>query len=129
VDTDSEFRKLVHTTAKATVPGCRVHSATDGNMALDLVETISPHLLLIDLSLPDLNGIEVVATLRGDERWKYMQIIVVSGNGGKREAAILSNMNVIAFLTKPIDQEELADLLRPLLERPMSISNSPPSYF
>jgi len=129
VDTDPEFRRLVHTTAKSTVPGCRVHSATDGNMALDLVETICPHLLLIDLSLPELNGMEVVATLRGDERWRQMQIIVVSGNGGKREAAILSNMNVIAFLTKPIDQEELADLLRPLLERPMSVSNNLSSYF
>ena len=127
-DSDPEFRSMVHSTAKSTVPGCRVHSATDGHMVLDLVESIRPHVLLLELSLPGLNGIEIVATLRGEDRWKYMNIIVVSDSGGKRDATILKSMNITAFLTRPVDQKDLANLLRPLLERSMSISNMPTSH-
>ncbi len=125
-DADPEFRSLVHGTAKAAVPGCRVHSATDGLMALEMIESIKPNVLLLDLSLPEINGFELVATVRGDSLTENLNIIVVTDRGGRREASVLKSMGVKIFLTKPVDSANLAEVLRPLLERSKSIS-APPS--
>ena len=124
-DADAEFRALVHGTAKATVPGCRVHSATDGKMALEMLEKIRPDVVLVDLSLPEVNGLEVVATIRGEQGSEDLKIIVVADRGGSKEAGILEMLGITQFMTKPVDAESLAVLLRPILERPISRSSRP----
>ena len=126
-DQDAEFRALVHGAAKAAVPGCRVHSATDGPMALDVMRTVKPHVLVLDLSLPEINGFEIIATLRGDPDLQRTEVVVATGDGGKREAALLRGMGVRHFIAKPVDGEALAELLRPFLERPISVPAGPPT--
>jgi serine/threonine-protein kinase len=126
-DADADFRALVHGAAKSAVPGCRVHSATDGPMALDVLRTVKPHVVVIDLNLPEINGLEVIATLRGDPDIARAEVIVATGKAGRREAALLQGLGVRHFLAKPVDGEELAVLLRPFLERPTSIPSPPPT--
>jgi eukaryotic-like serine/threonine-protein kinase len=129
VDPDPGFRAKVHQVAKATVPGCRVYSATDGVMALKMFEEVRPSAMVIDLRLPEINGLEVTATLRGDAANDPVSIIVVTNQGGTREAEILKSLKVNRYLTKPIDEDTLANELRPVLERPLrsprSLSSDP----
>ena len=124
-DSDPGFRSMVHGAAKACVPGSRVHSATDGTIALELLDSIKPHVLVLDMSLPEVNGLEIAASVVGDPDYQHLTIIAVSDTAGNRDAALMKSMGVDYFLTKPVDYEELSDLLRPLLERPMSISSPP----
>jgi eukaryotic-like serine/threonine-protein kinase len=126
-DADAEFRALVHGAAKAAVPGCRVHSATDGTMALDIVRTVKPHVVVLDLHLPEVNGLELIAMLRGDPELSRTEIVVATAGGGKREATLLRGMGVRHFIAKPVDGEALAELLRPFLERPISVPAGPPT--
>jgi CheY-like chemotaxis protein len=121
VDPDSDFRNLVHDTAKAVAPACRIQSAADGAIALQMIKEFRPHVLVIDLSLPHINGLEVVATLRGDPEFSDIEVIVTSKRGGTPEAAILSSLNVGHFLTKPVDIDTLASVLLPALEHPVSL--------
>ena len=98
-------------------------------MALKLVEDFNPHVLLVDLELQEINGLEVVATLRGDEKYNHLPIIVVAKKGSQKEASILSGLHVDNFLTKPVDQDELASILRRFLERRINLttrSSMPP---
>ncbi len=98
-------------------------------MALKLVEDFDPHVLLVDLELQEINGLEVVATLRGDEKYNNLPIIVVAKKGSQKEASILSGLHVDNFLTKPVDQDELASILRRFLERRIHLttrSSMPP---
>jgi DNA-binding response OmpR family regulator len=129
VDSDPGFRKFVLKAAKSAVPDCRIKSASDGTMALKLVEDFEPHVLLVDLELQEINGLEVVATLRGDEKYNHLPIIVVAKKGSQKEASILSGLRVDNFLTKPVDQDELASILRRFLERRINLttrSSMPP---
>jgi DNA-binding response OmpR family regulator len=73
--------------------------------------------MVIDLTLPEINGFEVIATVRGEEEYDDMEIIVVAERAGQKEADILKGLNVKELLTKPIDTNTLADILRPALER------------
>jgi eukaryotic-like serine/threonine-protein kinase len=127
-DSDSDFRALVHGAAKSAVPGSRICSATDGAMALKLFNEFDPHVVIIDLSLPEINGLEVAATLRGETGGANLIIIVVAQDGGHREAKILEQLKVNHFLTKPIDAETLSDMLRPMLERSLSLSRGSGSF-
>ena len=127
-DSDPEFRALVHGAAKSAVPGCRVHSATDGAMTLQMVESLKPHVLLVDLNLPAVNGFEVVATLRGEAQNDDLRIIVVSSRGGTSEIGLLAAMDVHSFLPKPIDTDDLAQVLRPLLEQRISRPSPTSAY-
>jgi CheY-like chemotaxis protein len=124
-DPDPEFRKLVEEAAKSAVPNCRVHAARHGAEALNLVDEIRPHVLVLDLALPQVNGLEVAASVVGDEENSHTRIIVVTDKGGDLEAGILEEMGVRYFLTKPVDVKELANLLRPPLEAPLALSNPP----
>jgi serine/threonine-protein kinase len=117
VDADSAFRSVVHEVAKSSVPGCRVYSATDGAMALKMFDEIRPNVLILDLSLPEINGLEVAATIRGDHANDAVSIIIVSETGGRREVEILNRLKINRYLVKPVDRDQLADELRPLLER------------
>ena len=126
-DADADFRALVHGAAKSAVPGCRVHSATDGVMALDVLRTVKPHVVVLDLNLPEINGLEIIATLRGDPDIARVEVIVATSKAGRGEAALLRGLGVHHFLAKPLDIEELAVLLRPFLERPTSIPSPPPT--
>jgi serine/threonine-protein kinase len=123
-DNNESFRTEVMNLAKAVVPGCRIHSATDGTMALDMLANLKPQVLLINLALPVVNGFEVVATCAGDPDHADMLKIVVSSNGHTQDAALLYSMGVQHFLTTPIDMNELAEIIRPALEVPLGISNA-----
>ena len=120
VDPDSSFRSMVHETAKATVPGCRVYSAVDGAMALKMIDEIHPNVVVIELSLPEINGLEVAAVIRGDHLHDQTALFVVSEVGGKHELEILDRLKVTRYLAKPVDRDELADEIRPHLERSLS---------
>ena len=91
-------------------------------MALKLVEDFDPHVLLVDLELQEINGLEVVATLRGDEKYNHLPIIVVAKKGSQKEASILSGLHVDNFLTKPVDQDDAlaktGDWISKQLQRP-----------
>jgi eukaryotic-like serine/threonine-protein kinase len=128
-DRDSEFRTQVHGAIKAAVPGCRIYSATDGAMALSLFEEYAPHAVVFNLSMPEVNGFELAATIRGDERGRDAMMIVVADQASRREAQLFKGLRINHFLTKPVDTEALIDMLRGTLERPLAlprrITNTP----
>jgi serine/threonine-protein kinase len=128
VDPDAGFRTQVHEVAKAVVPGCRIFSATGGEMALKMFDEVRPSAVLLDLNLPEINGFEVVATLRGDRTNDPVAIIVVTQQGGRQDEEIMKRLGVNRYLTKPVDRDTLAEELRPILERPLrTVRVNPPA--
>jgi CheY-like chemotaxis protein len=57
---------------------CLVTSATNGVEALKAVAAATPHLILLDLMMPQLDGFEVVAALRADARWRAIPVVIVT---------------------------------------------------
>ena len=87
-----------------------------------MIVVVRVHVLVLDLDLHEINGLEVVATLRGDKLYTDLPIIVISKHGSQREANILGGLHVNYFLTKPVDKDELAGILRQFLERRINLS-------
>jgi two-component system, OmpR family, alkaline phosphatase synthesis response regulator PhoP len=95
--------------------GHEVLVAADGTEALELARAKQPHLVLLDIMMPELSGIEVCRQLRSDPRTRDIRVIVVSAVDAKRalEESIIAGAD--DFLAKPIHALELMVRVRSIL--------------
>ncbi|KAA3615360.1 MAG: sigma-54-dependent Fis family transcriptional regulator [Calditrichaeota bacterium] len=99
VDDDPVFLELL--TDVLQFEGYEVHCSADGRTALDLLESLLPDLILLDLSLPDIDGIEVLK--RGLEMHPSLAAVMISGQGTIKRAVEATKLGAYDFLEKPIE--------------------------
>ena len=104
--------------------GYELVEAANGQEALDLAPLTHPDLVLMDLRLPELNGIAVTRSLRQITELKDVPIVALSALDPAmfREAAL--SAGCVEYLTKPIDLDKLEDLLSRLLREDSSVSKT-----
>lgn len=94
--------------------GYDVLVAADGETAVDLAATAQPHLLIVDLSLPGLHGLEVIRRIR---TWSQSPVLVLSGVTQERAKVEALDAGADDYLQKPFGLEELYARLRALERR------------
>ncbi|SEP04326.1 response regulator [Actinacidiphila rubida] len=95
-----------------------VVAAADAGTALDLAARSAPEAVLLDLGLPDLDGLDVLRSLRA---WGSVPVVVVSGRSGIATRIEALDAGADDFVTKPFAIDELAARLRAVLRRPASL--------
>jgi signal transduction histidine kinase len=88
---------------------------TSGQEALNSLETIKPDLILLDVMMPDMDGIEVCQRIKSDPSWKHIPIIMVTALSAKEDLAHCLNVGADDFLAKPVNGVELRARVRSLL--------------
>ena len=97
-DDEATLELLAQTLSKE---GYRTLMAQDGTQAIQIASTNRLDLVVLDLNLPDITGIEVMGELKAiDER---LQIIVLTGHGSRERARSAMEKGAFDFLTKPFD--------------------------
>ncbi|GAA0567534.1 response regulator [Actinomadura livida] len=91
-----------------------VETAADGTAALRLADTARPDLVILDLGLPDIEGLDVIHGLRG---WTDVPIIVLSGRAGSRDKVDALDAGADDYVTKPFTIEELVARIRAVTRR------------
>jgi two-component system KDP operon response regulator KdpE len=97
-----------------TNAGYRVEEATTKREALDAVSVRPPDAIVLDLVLPDGNGIEVCTDIR---RWSQVPIVVLSAVGDERQKVRALDAGADDYVTKPFGSEELLARMRAVLRR------------
>jgi len=112
---DDEPAVREYQTALLSELGHEVLTAADGAQALELALEKQPHLVLLDIMMPELSGIEVCRRLRADPRTRDIRVIVVSAVDAKRalEESVIAGAD--DFLAKPINALELMVRVRSIL--------------
>jgi PAS domain S-box-containing protein len=106
-----------HTMAELmAVLGCRASVRHDGPGALDAIKRLAPDLVLLDIGLPGLSGLQVAERVRAEVA-NPPPLIAVTGYGQERDRQLSFDAGFFAHLTKPVDADQLEDLLRRLLDR------------
>jgi two-component system, cell cycle response regulator DivK len=97
--------------------GYRVFEATNGDQAIKMARIEIPDLILMDLSLPRVDGLSATRQIRAVPYLKHIPIIAVSAHDSAdfHAEALASGCN--EYVTKPIDFGELEDVIRELLEQ------------
>jgi two-component system KDP operon response regulator KdpE len=86
--------------------GFDVTEVTDGNAALAAVREDPPDLVLLDLGIPGVGGVEVLGALKGDAATAAVPVIVVTATGVEAREQVLA-LGAAAFFTKPFGPAEL----------------------
>lgn len=107
VEDEKGIRNFISTVLE--VNNYHVAEARDGKEALELFTSRSPDLVLLDLGLPDMDGIEVLKTIRG---WSGIPVIVVSARGHEREKVEALDLGADDYITKPFGTSELLARIR-----------------
>ena len=97
-----------------TARGYKVITAHDGTAALKAVAETKPDVVVLDLGLPDLDGTEVIAGLRG---WTTVPIIVLSARGDSADKVQALDAGADDYVTKPFGMDELLARLRAAVRR------------
>jgi two-component system KDP operon response regulator KdpE len=112
VDDEQSIRRAVG--RALTARGYRVELATDGEEALAVAATFQPDLVVLDLNLPALDGLEVCRQLRG---WSSVPILVLSVREDEPDKVAALDLGADDYLTKPFGIDELMARVRALLRR------------
>lgn len=89
--------------------------ASSGEEALNLLDSVEPDVILLDVMMPKLNGIEVCRTIKSDSHWKHVPVIIVTALNSKEDLARSLNAGADDFITKPVSGIELRARVRSML--------------
>jgi CheY-like chemotaxis protein len=89
----------------------RLLSAADGTLGIELARAYQPEVILMDINLPGINGIEVMKILRADPATAHIPIIALSANAVPRDIQRGLQAGFFSYATKPIKVDEFMDTL------------------
>lgn len=125
VEDEPDIRKLVH--YNLAQERFKVIEAEDGEKALKLVQREKPHLIVLDLMLPGLSGLELCRNLRERPETSQIPILMLTAKAGEADRIVGLEMGADDYLTKPFSPRELVARVKAILRRTEMQSSHPVS--
>ena len=97
--------------------GYKVHIASTAEQALSTLRTLRPHLMLADLQLPGMSGLELTRRVKQDENLREMLVVALTGHAPEGEEQIAKDAGCDGFLVKSADTHALITRVRSYLDR------------
>jgi CheY-like chemotaxis protein len=91
--------------------GFDVIEAEDGGQAIEAVRREKPDLVLMDVTLPVINGLHATREIRGDEEFARLPIIIISAHDNEEIRRQATEAGGTAYISKPVEVEELKKLI------------------
>jgi two-component system chemotaxis response regulator CheY len=114
VDDSKVMREMIVACLRAE-PGLAFTHAASGLEAIEKLSLKPFHLVVLDLNMPDIGGIEVVEFIRGQDRLKTLPIIIVTTRGDDASKKRALDAGASRFMTKPFSPEAILGEVRALL--------------
>jgi two-component system cell cycle response regulator DivK len=115
VDDNAQNLKLAR--VLLTIEGYEVRTAVDAEDALVVLDTFTPRLILMDIQLPGMDGLELTRRLKADRTRRGIKVVALTAYAmkGDEERALAAGCD--GYLAKPIDAKALSTAITELLER------------
>ena len=134
-DSESDTELTVHALRKAKLAN-EIHIVDDGEQALDYLFCRGaftdrsfadpPRVVLLDLKMPKVDGIEVLRAVRGDPRTKAIPIVVLTSSKEQRDLVESYNLGVNAYIQKPVDFERFREVIEHIGMFWLVVNEAPP---
>ncbi|MEW7973073.1 MAG: response regulator [Candidatus Thiodiazotropha endolucinida] len=96
--------------------GYQVMTASDGQVAIEMIADTRPDLLILDVMMPRKNGFEVCREIRADPALSGLPILMLSAKGREAEIKKGVSLGADAYITKPFSTHDLVDKVNQLLQ-------------
>jgi len=114
VDDDPVIRRLIKVNLE--LEGFDVTEAVDGQGCLDVVAEVAPHVVVLDVAMPRLDGLATTARLREQSATSGIKIVIVSARAQQADVRRGIDAGADVYLTKPFDPDVLIRAVRELAE-------------
>jgi serine/threonine-protein kinase len=111
-DDDPDWRELLHTQLAARFPAATIETVGDGEAAIEAFEREPYSVVIVDLEMPEADGMVVTSRIRTRAEAQRTPILVLTAAGGPGEWRRLSQIGADGFLVKPVDPDDVAALIR-----------------
>ena len=105
--------------------GFQVTAASDGNSGLSALKKTPPDLLLLDLMLPKISGLDICREIRRDDSLNRLPILMLTARGDEADRVVGLEMGADDYVTKPFSPRELIARVKALLRRAEPPTDSP----
>jgi CheY-like chemotaxis protein len=109
-DDEPSLRELIRVSLDGPY---RFAEADDGEQSLELARRLRPDVVILDMMMPRLNGLEVLAELRQDEGFSGTAVIVLTAQPGMREEALREGADLV--MVKPFEPEQITAAVEEVL--------------
>lgn len=116
VDDSAAIRKILQRVLhQAEVPLGQVHEAGDGLEALEKLKTNKVGLILSDINMPNMDGIQFLSELKASEEWKHVPVIMVTTEGSQAKVMEAVNLGAAGYVRKPFTADQIKEKLTGLI--------------
>ena len=121
VEDDPDHAELIIRGLQYSSAANRIHHVSDGEAALDYVfrrgeyadaeKSPRPHLVLLDLRLPKIDGLEVLGEIKADEDLRHIPVVVLTSSAAESDIARAGDKFVNSYLVKPVEFDEFRRMM------------------
>src|ERR1044071_9874944 len=120
VDDSAAIRKILQRVLRQTGMAIRtIHEAGDGIEALELMKAHRPALVLTDINMPKMDGLQFLAALKASSEWRDIPVVMITTEGGESKVGEAVKLGAAGYVRKPFTagtiKEKRAGILEPAL--------------
>jgi two-component system chemotaxis response regulator CheY len=117
VDDSAAIRKILQRVLRQTGMAIRaIHEAGDGQEALELLKTQSIDLVLTDINMPKMDGIQLLAAIKASPRWRSIPVVMITTEGGETKVGEAVKLGAAGYVRKPFTADQIKEKLAGILE-------------
>ncbi len=110
VDDSAAIRKiLVRVLAQTDLPISGVHEASDGVEALKILNSNDVTLVLSDINMPNMDGMQFLTTLRANPNWKDLSVIMITTEGNQSKVLEAVQLGANGYVRKPFTADQIKE--------------------
>jgi len=117
VDDSAAIRKILQRVLRQTGMAIRaIHEAGDGQEALALLADHPVHLVLTDINMPKMDGLQLLASLKASPQWRNTPVVMITTEGGETKVAEAVKLGAAGYVRKPFTADQIKEKLVGILE-------------
>jgi two-component system chemotaxis response regulator CheY len=112
VDDSAAIRKILHLALMQTnIALGQVHEASDGNEALKRMRTESVGLVLSDINMPNMDGLEFLKAVKANPAWQHVPVMMVTAEGSQDKVLLALKLGASGYVKKPLRRTRINEKL------------------
>jgi len=116
VDDSTAIRKILIRVLRQTALAIgEIFEARDGLEALDIVRNHTLNLILSDINMPNLDGLGLLAELKGSDQWRSLPVVMITTEGSEEKVSQAIRLGSAAYIRKPFTAEQIQEKIGALL--------------
>ena len=117
VDDSAAIRKILQRVLRQTGMAIRsIHEAGDGEEAMAVMGQHSVNLVLSDINMPKMDGLQLLASLKASPHWRHIPVVMITTEGGETKVAEAVKLGAAGYVRKPFTADQIKEKLAGILE-------------